>query len=265
MLDLNGDGVRTVSINQGTQFDLAASGQAQTVGWVAPQDGLLVRDLNMNGLIDDGRELFGSSTRLSSGSVAQDGYQALKDLDSNADNVLDAQDTAFASLQVWVDVNSDGVTEAGELKSLGDLQIKSLDLQAKASQRTDQGNLVGLVSGYQTQDGAKHEMADVWLQVSEEPLSTVSQLTQALAELSEQADAGTTQVKLDNSALLDGMASTGSTATTMAQALAQFDANGQSLYTNVSTLTGTPTLNATAQALLSEDDLNKTILGGTVR
>jgi hypothetical protein len=159
---------------------------------------------------------------LSDGSVAQDGYQALKDLDSNADNVLDAQDTAFASLQVWVDADTDGVTDAGELKSLRDLQIQSLDLQAKASQRTDQGNLVGLVSGYQTQDGATHEMADVWLQVSEEPLSTVSQLTQALAELSEQADAGSTQVKLDDSALLEGMASTGSTATTMAQALAHW-------------------------------------------
>ena len=119
-----------------------------------------------------------------------------------------------------MDADTDGVTDAGELKSLSELQIQSLDLQAQASQRTDQGNLVGLVSGYQTQDGATHEMADVWLQVSEEPLSTVNQLTQALAELSEQADAGPTQVKLDDSALLDGMASTGSTVAALVQALA---------------------------------------------
>ncbi|OYV01740.1 MAG: hypothetical protein CFE45_03550, partial [Burkholderiales bacterium PBB5] len=39
----------------------------------------------------------------------------------------------------------------------------ALDLHAVAASTVDHGNLVGLVSGYTTGDGASHTMADVWL------------------------------------------------------------------------------------------------------
>jgi hypothetical protein len=68
MLDLDGDGVETVSLNNGTYFDHAADGFAEQTGWVGKDDGLLVRDLNGNGVIDSGRELFGSETLLADGS-----------------------------------------------------------------------------------------------------------------------------------------------------------------------------------------------------
>ena len=54
VLDLDGDGVETVSVAQGTYFDHDGNGFAENTGWVGADDGLLVRDLNENGVIDDG-------------------------------------------------------------------------------------------------------------------------------------------------------------------------------------------------------------------
>jgi Xaa-Pro aminopeptidase len=49
-------------------------------GWASAQDGLLVRDLNGDGQVNDGRELFGAGTQLSNGQRAGHGYAALADL-----------------------------------------------------------------------------------------------------------------------------------------------------------------------------------------
>jgi hypothetical protein len=162
VLDLNGDGVKTRSISEGTTFDLFANGNKVNTGWVSASDGLLVLDRNHDGAVNDGSELFGSATTLSNGTKAADGYAALRDLDSNADGVIDAKDAAFADLKVWVDANSDGVTETGELKTLQDLGISSISAQATVDPSKDNGNYIGLTSTYQTTDGATHAAADVW-------------------------------------------------------------------------------------------------------
>jgi hypothetical protein len=62
-LDLNGDGLNTVALRTPPLlFDLNATGIKTSVGWVAPDDGLLVMDRNGNGTIDSGAELFGNAT-----------------------------------------------------------------------------------------------------------------------------------------------------------------------------------------------------------
>jgi len=268
MLDLNGNGIQTLALDQGTQFDLAAQGTTQHVGWVAPSDGLLVRDLDSDGIIQDGSELFGSATVLPDGQTAQDGYQALRALDTNQDGVLDSRDTAFASLQVWVDSDSDAFTDAGELKSLADLNIASLSLQAQAGSTLDQGNLVGLVSNYQTTDGAQHAMADVWLQVNPDDLrKNVNQMTQALAEMAGDGDVFATNAMPVGDAVMAPCLQTplAQPVSTMAQALAQFDANGQPYATAASLmLVSDPTNSATDKLLSNSDDLNKPILGSSL-
>jgi hypothetical protein len=81
-----------------------------------------------------------------------------------------------------VDANHDGKTEAGELKSLGDLGIVSLDLHGLVSHTEDNGNTIGLTSSYTTASGATHEMADVWL-TKDTPDTTASHSTPALGDL----------------------------------------------------------------------------------
>ncbi|MBI5258729.1 MAG: hypothetical protein HY855_19650, partial [Burkholderiales bacterium] len=139
-------------------------GHTTQVGWVGGQDGLLVMDRNLDGVINDGRELFGAATVLADGRRAGDGFNALAALDANHDGHITAADGQFNQLKVWVDANHDGKTDAGELKGLAELGIASLNLAHVASDRVDNGNAVGLVSSYTSTDGQQHEMADVWFQ-----------------------------------------------------------------------------------------------------
>jgi hypothetical protein len=171
VLDLNGDGISTLNVQNGTKFDLSADGSHVQTGWVAPSDGLLVLDRNQDGVINDGSELFGTSTILQNGSKAIDGYQALSELDSNKDGVINSQDTSFSKLGVWIDSDSDGKTGNYELKSLTDLNITQLNLEAQITRDSNQGNLIGLTSSYQTADGSSHAAADVWFVVDNAPVA----------------------------------------------------------------------------------------------
>ena len=162
ILDLNGDGKLSQSISEGVKFDLFATGNKVNTGWVSSSDGLLVMDRNLDGSINDGSELFGSSTRLADGSTAANGYVALSALDSDGDGAITAADQDWSKLSVWTDVNSDGASQAEELHGLESLGITRLNLGAESVVEKDAGNLVGLVSSYDTADGTTHEMADVW-------------------------------------------------------------------------------------------------------
>jgi hypothetical protein len=179
VLDLDGDDVETRSLAEGTRFDLDADGQLDRTGWASPDDGLLVRDLNGDGQVNDGTELFGAATRLPDGSVARDGFQALASLDSNADGVVNATDPAFAELRVWQDRDSNGLASADELKTLEDLSINSLGVRPSVELRADQGNMVGLVSTYDSADGSR-ELADVWFLAPGVQTDPAAALTDAL-------------------------------------------------------------------------------------
>ncbi|MBK1811053.1 hypothetical protein JHL18_10475, partial [Clostridium sp. YIM B02505] len=128
VFDLNGDGVSVSTVEKGVNFNLDDTGLAEKTQWIGPNDGFLVRDINKNGIIDSGRELFGDRTILSSGSTAKDGLEALKDVDSNKDNKIDISDSIYKELKIWQDLNSDGEVEAGELKTLEEAGIKSINL-----------------------------------------------------------------------------------------------------------------------------------------
>jgi hypothetical protein len=68
---------------------------------------------------------------------------------------------------VWNDANQDGISQTGEMHSLGDLGITSLDTNAQETSVFDNGNWIGLESTYTTSDGQAHALADVWLQISQ--------------------------------------------------------------------------------------------------
>jgi hypothetical protein len=166
VLDLNGNGINTVSAQNGTVFDIDNNGKTEKTGWVTGGDGLLVRDLSGDGIINNGAELFGEGTALANGSKAKDGYQAMRELDTNHDGILDVNDAAFQQLGVWVD-NGNGQTDAGELKTLSDLGVSSVSLASVETSLVDQGNLIGLMGSYTTEDGMTHTMGDVWFSVDQ--------------------------------------------------------------------------------------------------
>ncbi|MEY2839671.1 MAG: hypothetical protein RJB60_1970, partial [Pseudomonadota bacterium] len=104
------------------------------------------------------------ATHLASGARASNGYEALAEMDANHDGVLNSHDAAYQDLKLWVDANSNGFTDSGELHGLAELGVVSMDLHAHTGTATDNGNLLALVSSYTGADGSTHDMADVWLQ-----------------------------------------------------------------------------------------------------
>jgi hypothetical protein len=173
VLDLNGNGITTQSIMAGTKFDLLATGQVVDTGWVAGGDGLLVYDPN-NGPITSGSQLFGTSTLLPNGQKAANGFDALSVMDANGDGSITSADTGWSDLKIWVDANSDGTSQTGELKTLDSLGITKLNLSATASSAQDNGNILGLLSSFETSDGQTHAMADVWFNMAKNQSANAS-------------------------------------------------------------------------------------------
>jgi hypothetical protein len=167
VLDLNGDGIQTVATEQGVQFDIAADGTKQSIGWVDKHDALLVRDINHDGQINNGTELFGSNTVLKNGEKAGDGWAAMAEMDTNGDGKVDVKDANFAELKVWVDTNGDGVTDAGELRGLLDAGIQSIDVSHVSSNNTQNGNVLSGTGQFTKTDGTTAAVSDAWFQVAQ--------------------------------------------------------------------------------------------------
>lgn len=132
VIDIDGNGVSadyiaptTNGFNNfyATYFDLDGDGFAQATSWHG--DGFLVRDLNANGRIDNGTEMFGDATT--------DGFTALAAFDGNADGVIDSNDVIWSDLQIWHDANADGQTQSDELLTLASLDITGIILSAIAN------------------------------------------------------------------------------------------------------------------------------------
>ena len=124
-IDLDGDGVEYLSQVSGVVFTDESSGESASTAWVAPDDGLLVIDANNSGTVDSSSEYVFTEWSDS----AQTDLEAIAEVfDTNQDGVLDAQDERFDEFAVWQDADSDGVTDEGELSSLTDLGIESIEL-----------------------------------------------------------------------------------------------------------------------------------------
>ena len=155
-LDLDNDGLETtgVAATNPILFDHDGDGIKNGTGWVNADDGFLVRDVNGNGSIDSGRELFGDSTIKSNGQTAVDGFDALADLDSNADGKISSLDAQFTNLRLWRDLNQDGISQTGELFTLASLNIASINVTKTANSQTlANGNQIADLGTFTRADG----------------------------------------------------------------------------------------------------------------
>ncbi|MFA5952838.1 MAG: S8 family serine peptidase, partial [Hyphomicrobium sp.] len=154
VLDGNSDGVRLGALGAG--FDLDADGTPERISWAAPTDPLLAMDVNRDGRINNGSELFG---------VAGDGAQpALSTLDANGDGRLDAGDAAWSELKIWTDRNQDAYASAGELEGLADIGIAAIDLTPVTGSVAGQSSVSGVVATFT--DGSTRTLWDVDLRPS---------------------------------------------------------------------------------------------------
>ncbi|WP_283195045.1 DUF5801 repeats-in-toxin domain-containing protein [Rhizobium sp. AN80A] len=158
ILDLDRNGVALTTLDNGVSFDINADGIQDKIAWTAGTDGILAYDVDGNGKIENGTEIF--SPKFAGGSYA-DGLQALATLDSNQDGKIDANDEAFAKLSIWQDLNHNGISDAGELSSLADHQIASLSLDAQALDGAINGQSVLAEGSYTLTDGSTGQFLEV--------------------------------------------------------------------------------------------------------
>lgn len=115
-LVINFDGNAAELSNQRFRFDLDADGRADDVPLLGGGSGYLALDLNANGRIDSGAELFGPA----SGS----GFDDLARYDDDHNGWIDEADAVFARLRVW----TPDATGAGSLTSLAARDVGALYL-----------------------------------------------------------------------------------------------------------------------------------------
>ncbi|SCB38997.1 beta strand repeat-containing protein [Rhizobium hainanense] len=147
VLDLDGNGVELISLaDSRAHFDYQRDGFAEKTGWLNSNDAFLVHDDNKNGVVDGISELFGSPE--------QDGFTALRAFDTNGDGKVDASDEGFANLKLWRDLNGNGVFDAGELFSLAEYNIASINVSATATNRITAGNHIAFEGSFTRTDGS---------------------------------------------------------------------------------------------------------------
>jgi Ca2+-binding RTX toxin-like protein len=117
-IDLGGDGISITDLRASSiTFAMADDSLSVSTAWVGASDAMLVLDADVNGAIDNGAEL----------SLGGDfGQSLLTNLDENGDGRVDAGDSGFATLRLWQDVNQDGISQTGELTTLGNAGVRAL-------------------------------------------------------------------------------------------------------------------------------------------
>ncbi|TPM26058.1 type I secretion C-terminal target domain-containing protein, partial [Mesorhizobium sp. B2-3-5] len=163
ILDLNHNGFAFSDVSHGVQFDMNGDGTKEQIAWNTSHDGMLAVDLNHDGKINDGTELF--TPNFGGGNFAS-GVAALASLDSNHDGVIDHNDAAFSSLLIWKDANANGISDAGELSHLADNGVVSISTAAHPAVGEIDGQTVTGNGTFQMADGTSGNYVEVELDTS---------------------------------------------------------------------------------------------------
>ena len=133
VLDLDGDGVELVALEDSTAFyDIHGNGFRYHLSWAAADDGILAYESDGDGQISDREEI--SFVDYVEG--ARTDLEGLRHFDTNRDDQLTSADAEWAKFRVWQDLNQDGVSDPGELQTLDEAGIRSISLVSSGEPET---------------------------------------------------------------------------------------------------------------------------------
>lgn len=166
IIDFGNDGLQLTSVEEGVPFDLDNRGRKIQMAWTVKDtnDAFVGLDRNHNGTIDNGSELFGTTTMNPDGTLAANGFEALFALDSSGDMLFDKQDKIYSKVILWFDRNHNGISESQEIIPLSQL-VGKINLGYEVINMSDSyGNKIFAESSAILRKGNKKVLAaDVWL------------------------------------------------------------------------------------------------------
>lgn len=180
IIDMLGDGVHLTSASDGALFQLHP-GQYGKWAWTQPNsdDAFLVLDVNANGRIDDGSEMFGDGSAQVPGDnpngFAALAYYDMPEQGGNSDGVIDSKDSVWSRLRLWRDADRNAFSSPDELIALDAAGVHSFSLSYVGESVFDlYGNESKFVSTIIADDPIAKTVADIWLTQAEIGLSPQS-------------------------------------------------------------------------------------------
>lgn len=162
VIDLGRDGFNFIDIDQ-SQVSFLVNGENRRSAWIGAGEGILAYDVDDDGRIQRLDEIvFGGYA----GDPMLSDLQALQHVyfDTNQDGIFDGSDAKWSDFLLWQDLNSNGVSDTGEIRSLTAAGIEGLYLNANVLNRAEGPDV--RVRGYTRvlmSDGRLLQAADVWL------------------------------------------------------------------------------------------------------
>ncbi|HYD96754.1 MAG TPA: hypothetical protein VEC01_15605 [Noviherbaspirillum sp.] len=158
-LVINFDGTAAQLQNRRFSFDIDGDGSKEQVPVLAGNRGYLALDLNDNGKVDSGKELFGTASG--------DGFADLAKYDSDGNGWIDDNDQVFAKLRVWIqDDKGGGTLETIKSRGVGALYLgragTAFSLKDEVNRDLGQVRSTGI---YLTENGSAGTLQQVDLMV----------------------------------------------------------------------------------------------------
>ncbi|MHB9016835.1 MAG: hypothetical protein ACYC3O_01540 [Burkholderiales bacterium] len=212
VLSTNGQAVTTTSLANGAYVDYQGTGFAEQSSWLSSNAGVLVDVTNPNGTLNNGFTIIGSSTTNQNGNAqGQAGFTQLATLDTNHDGVINASDTDFSQIDIWV--GSNGQASSGTLETLAQAGITSISLNSTAVNTTDtNGDKTLATSAVTYGNGTTGTLSDMNMSVNtsntiDESAGTINSAYATLPDVAGWGDVHNLQVAmaLDTSGTLAGL------------------------------------------------------------
>ena len=147
-------------------YDIRGDGFRYNLSWVGPDDGILAYDRDGDRQISDREEI--SFVDYVEG--ARTDLEGLRYFDTNGDSQLTPADDEWSKFRVWQDLDGDGVSDPGELRTLDETGIRSVSLVSTGEVETRPDGTRVFGQGTYTTGSAgspvTHELLDVSLRVA---------------------------------------------------------------------------------------------------
>lgn len=124
-------------LSDGTNTCLAREWPGADTPWLAI-------DLDKSGSIENGRELFGSASPTLDGRLPTDGFDALRDFDTNHDGRISPADPVWSSLLLWSDYDRDRASSPWELMPLENSGLTEIELEHRIERHCDDRGNCGI-------------------------------------------------------------------------------------------------------------------------